>query len=130
LRLGHQEGLIELREESFRQSIWQIREPNPIPWLDSEGNFQLTHPTERRLLVQLLIVVEEFARSRQGNWRQLAQNLSEAMLAFTAECRIWGEVKQQKPQLARARLGIIALVQWCLQKLLQEKLSILAIAEV
>jgi hypothetical protein len=51
------------------------------------------------------------------------------MLAFTTECRIWGEVKQQKPQLAQARLGIVALVQWCLYKLLQEKLSILAIAE-
>jgi arginyl-tRNA synthetase len=129
LRLGHQEGLIELRDESFSQPIWQIVEPNPIPWLDSGGNFQLTHPTERRLLVQLLIVIEELARSRQGNWRQLAHNLSEAMLAFTTECRIWGEVKQQKPQLAQARLGIVALVQWCLYKLLQEKLSILAIAE-
>ncbi|MBE9167269.1 anticodon-binding protein [Pleurocapsales cyanobacterium LEGE 06147] len=129
LRLGHQESLIELKEVLFSESSWQIVEPNPIPWLDLQGNFQLTHPSERRLLVQLFIVVDEFARLQQGNWRQLAQNLSEAMLAFTAECRIWGEVKQQKPQLARARLGIIALVQWYLQKLLQEKLSILAIAE-
>ncbi len=132
LRLGHQEGLIKLREEPFSEPSWQIIEPNPIPWLDSGsgGNFQLTHPSERRLLVQLLIVIEEFARSRQENWRQLAYNLSEAMLAFTAECRIWGEVKQQQPQLAQARLGAIALIQWWLQKLLREKLSILAIAEV
>lgn len=129
LRLGHQEGLLELKEKPFCELNWQIVKPNPLPWLDPEGNFQLTHPTERRLLVQLLIVVEEFARLHQGNWYKLAGNLSEAMLVFTAECRIWGEVKQQKPQLARARLGLIALVQWCLYKLLQEKLSILAIAE-
>jgi hypothetical protein len=129
LRLGHQEGLIELREKPFCKLNWQLVQPNPIPWLDSEGNFHLTHPTERRLLVWLFIVVEEFALLRQDNSQKLAHNLSEAMLAFTAECRIWGEIKQQKPQLAQARLGIIALVQWCLYKLLQEKLSILAITE-
>ena len=43
-------------------------------------------------------------------------------------CRFCGEVKHQNPQLAIARLGLIAVVQWCLFKLMGEKLQVTPIA--
>ena len=41
LRLGHREGVIQLIEPDYSESEWQI------PWLDSEGKFQLVEPSEK-----------------------------------------------------------------------------------
>ncbi|MEL6929298.1 MAG: hypothetical protein AAFO95_11765 [Cyanobacteria bacterium J06600_6] len=60
------------------------------------------------------------------SWSQLALNLSEATAIFLADCRFLGGVKVQYPDLALARLGLIALVQLWLQKILVEKLNIAA----
>ncbi len=48
-------------------------------------------------------------------WIRLALNLSDACLKFIAACRIFGSVAQEQRDLAIARLGLIAIVQRCLQ---------------
>ncbi|MGF1540903.1 MAG: hypothetical protein ACFCU5_10710 [Pleurocapsa sp.] len=117
LRLGDREGLIKLQDSDFEYLIWHINRPQAINWLDGQQRLWLSDPAERELLWQLLAVVEASV-TQSSNWYQLALNLSEAMLVFDGECRFLGEIKQCYPQKAIARLGVIALVQYWLQKLL------------
>ena len=91
----------------------------------------LVDPTERCLLIQLLTVVEQLITpSQQVNWAQLAHNLSTVFLDFWAECRIYGEIKQKTPDLAQARLGLVALVQHFLYRILRYKLSVIPLTEI
>ena len=132
LRLGHQQGLIQLRDLDFNQSIWQWLEPHPIPWLDYHSEtliFQLIQPTEKDLIAQLVVVVESLDNSYQEDWIKLASGLSYALLNFYRNCRIWGELKQKTPKLAQARLGLIALTQFLLRELIQVKLDVTALSE-
>ena len=116
LRLGEQEGLIKLP-------------PEKINWCNEEGDLWLAHEAEYRLIWQLLTVVDSWFED-SGKWSKLAFSLSEAFLAFEAECQFFGEVAQKTPNLAIARLGAIALVQFWLKKLLEEKLNLVALTEV
>ncbi|MGK7875905.1 MAG: DALR anticodon-binding domain-containing protein [Xenococcaceae cyanobacterium] len=132
LRLGHREGLIGLHDQDFSQPVWQWVEPNPIPWFNphpEHGNFQLVHPTERHLILQLLAVIEALDSSEEGNWVKLAADLSKAMLDFYRSCRIWGEIKKETPALAQARLGLIAVTQFLLRGLMQEQIRVSAPVE-
>lgn len=117
LSLGQREGLIELQDPDFKYLIWHIAQPEAINWLNQKERLWLSHPVEEKLLWQLLTVVDASVK-KSGNWYKLALSLSQAMLIFDAECRIFGEVKQNYPEKAIARLGLIALVQYWLQKLL------------
>ena len=122
LRLGHQEKLIKIK---YNYSVWEIVKPIKFAWVDTKDIFWFKHPTEKSLLIQLLIVVEELiTNSQKVNWVKLAGNLSEAFLDFWAECRIYGEVNQKTPKLAQARLGLVALVQYFLYRILRDKLDV------
>ena len=122
LRLGHQEKLIKIK---YKYSVWEIVEPITFPWVDARDRLLLRHPAEKRLLIQLLMVVEELiTNSQKINWTKLAHNLSAALLDFWTECRIYGEIKQKTPKLAQARLGLVALVQYFLYQILRDKLHV------
>ncbi|NES86916.1 MAG: anticodon-binding protein, partial [Moorea sp. SIO2B7] len=132
LRLGNRQGLIKLQDEDLSKPFWQWVEPDPIPWLNltSEGaNFQLVQPTERYLINQLLTVVDALDCLAEANWVTIATYLSSAMVDFDRSCQIWGEVKQKTPQLAQARLGLIALTQFLLRRLLKDQLKVTAFVE-
>jgi hypothetical protein len=124
LGLAAREGLIELKESNFRQPDWQIQQPITFSWLDGQNNLIFFRKSERRLLVLLSMVVEELFSAYSNKTDNLFIELGKETLNFVAECRIWGGVKETQPQLAEARLGLIAVVQWCLQKFLQEHLGI------
>ena len=128
LRLGAREKLIVLKDDDFLDLVGHLAEPNPITWLDESENFWLTHEAEYCLLRQLLTVVDSLANESE-NWLKLAVNLSEAILTFEAECPIIGFVKQKTPDKAISLLGLIALVQYWLQKLLIEKIGVEALTE-
>ena len=129
LRLGEREKLIKIKHQYL--SSWAIVEPFPPAWLDAKDNFLLVHPTEKRLLIQLLIVVEKLiTHSQKSDWAKLAHNLSEVFLDFWADCRIYGEVKLENPELAKARLGLVALVQHFLAQILQDKLHLIPLTEI
>lgn len=129
LRLAHQQGIIKLNNLDLNRSSWQWLEPNPIPWFNSDSeprNFQLVHPAEQHLIGYLLEVVDALESPQQQDWIKLATFLSQATLDFYGSCRIWGEVNRQTPNLARARLGLIAVTQFLLRWLLREQIGILA----
>jgi hypothetical protein len=125
LRLGVRAKLITLQDDSFSHIAWQLEYPQSISWLDKKQNFCLTQKSEYYLLRQLLIVTDGFAQ-KPNSWVKVGLDLSIASEIFQAECRFLGEVEQQTPQIAIARLGLIALVQYWLQRILVEKLNVVA----
>lgn len=129
LRLGAREKLISL-QGNFEHTGWQLKHPPSISWLDQEHNLWLTEASASDLLHQLLIVTDTFASNGDNNdWVKIALNLSQRTAIFQAECPFLGEIKQHYPQKAVARLGLIALVQYWLHRILLEKLNIMAPTE-
>ncbi|MEC4896208.1 MAG: DALR anticodon-binding domain-containing protein [Oscillatoria sp. PMC 1051.18] len=119
LGLGHRQGLINWDNQKM-----QLLAPNPLPWLNNDQlsrlQFQLHHPAEQDLIAQLLDFVETVFSPCQTNLTKIITRLGDAFLRFDASCRIWGEVKMQTPQLAQARLGLVAATQKLLNWYLQE----------
>lgn len=131
LRLAHRQGAIALSDPECKRAIWQIIEPNPIPWLyDSQATestqtrLRLGHPAERRLIAQILDGQDRSCNLDPGGAIKLAIALSHAFETFYSRCRIWGEVMTQTPKLAQARLGLVAVTQQLLRSLLQDQLGI------
>ncbi len=125
LRLGAREKLIALKDENFSHVGWQLEKPQTISWLDEKQNLWFIQEAEYSLLRQLLMVSDAFA-SKSNDWLKLAFNLAKTVEVFLAECRFLGLVKRETPQKAIARLGLIAMAQYWLQRILLEKLKVAA----
>lgn len=121
LRLGHQEGAIALSNDTTAQT-GQVVTPMPIPWLDGEGRLHSTHRAETQLIAQILEMLDELGSSAQPDEVKLAR----AMENFHRRVRIFDEVKIQKPQLAQARLGLVAIARLLLRSLLENRLGVCA----
>jgi hypothetical protein len=126
--LAHREGLIQLREllADSSPNFWSVISPNPIPWLNCDGKLRLNHPDERRLISELVGVVDNIeCPDVRGSvkWEKAALNLSQAFENFWCNCRIWGEVKIMSPELAQARLGLLMATQSVLKFVLEESLG-------
>ena len=133
LNLGEREGLICLRKEPISDIKWQIAKPFPLKWADSRGHLYLSHPAEKDLLWYICLMMDYLAEEKQDNllhWIKLAQDISQVWLQFTANCSFCGKVRQQNPELATARLGLIALTQWCLQAILISRLNLTPLKEI
>lgn len=137
LRLGAREEIISLWQDDAAEVL-----PSPvISWLDSKQKLWFTEPAEYNLLQQLLqmsdswldnldylatTAVDRGPKYWSKYWTKMVLNLSQLTAIFLAECRFLGEVKQRYPQKAIARLGLIALVKFWLEKILVEKLGVAA----
>jgi hypothetical protein len=130
LGLGAREGIINFWNGERSVTI----APSPvISWLDPEHKLWFTELAEYNLLQQLLQVSDAWQENLETkelyepkDWSKMILNLSQTAAIFLAECRFLGEVKQHYPQKAIARLGLIALVQFWLEKILVEKLGVAA----
>ncbi|MCL6752682.1 glutamate acetyltransferase [Nostoc sp. CCCryo 231-06] len=129
--LAHREGLIKLREPVPNNSpaFWSVISPNPLPWLNCDGTLRLNHPDERRLIGELIQVIDNIeCHDVKGSvkWEKVALSLSQAFEKFWSNCRIWGEVKTTSPELAQARLGLLMATQSVLRFVLEENLGVFA----
>ena len=103
-----------------------------FPWLDTSQRLRLIQPAERRLIAQLFRTLDELALNRSETSSQLAADLklatalSQSFQKFYSQCRILGEVKQNNPQLAQARIGLVAMTQILLREILAARLGTLA----
>ncbi|MDJ0649848.1 MAG: hypothetical protein QNJ60_14230 [Xenococcaceae cyanobacterium MO_188.B19] len=134
LKLAEREELIQLDNQNFQSLAWQISNPHPIIWFDSAQVFLLTYSEELNLLYSILLILDRLddrvknsvslSHTEAKIWIDLGLNLSKAFEQFMISCRFCGEIKHLNTPLAIARVGLIALVQWCLSNLLREKLQI------
>ncbi len=134
IRLAQQEKLIQLGDNNLNttSAMFSVISPNPIPWLNSDRQLRFSHSASRRLISQLVQVVDdlEFRFAADSvNWEKAAINLSQAFEVFWCNCRIWGEVKISSPELSQARLGLVIATQSVLRFLLEEKLGVFALVE-
>ncbi|WP_242051451.1 DALR anticodon-binding domain-containing protein [Nostoc sp. FACHB-280] len=134
LLLGHRERLIKLREPlpDTSTTLWQPVSQQPIPWLNQDNQLWLYHSTEKNLLAQLVQVVDDLVCSEIDDaihWQKTALKLSQAFEKLWCQCRIWGDVKINSPELAQARLGLVIVTQHLLRYLLVEKLGVAALWE-
>ncbi len=129
LRLAHRDKIIQLEdaELTLGSPFPQFRTPEQIPWLTTQEKLQLIHPSEYQLLTQLIEIVDHLEISFPiQRWEKLVIQLSDKFQEFYRDCRIWGEVKRDTPQLAQARLGLVWITRSLLHFLLQEKLAVQA----
>jgi arginyl-tRNA synthetase len=132
LRLAEREHLITLAEPSLitGKTIKISAISSQISWLNNQNKLQFTQSYDYQLLTELVEIVDAlFLFSDSTNWLKLAVQLSDSFQLFYRYCRIWGEVKQQTPELAQARLGLISITQFLLRILLEEKLGLMAYEE-
>ena len=134
IRLAQQEKLIQLGNNNLNttSAMFSVISPNPIPWLNSDRKLRFSHSASRRLISELVQVVDdlEFRFGADSvNWEKAAINLSQAFEVFWCNCRIWGEVKITSPELSQARLGLVIATQSVLRFLLEEKLGVFALVE-
>lgn len=78
-------------------------------------------PTENR--------PDPIAQIRSPNWTKLTLDLAQSWLEFYRDCRIFGDVQRQNPQLAIARCGLTAISRRYLQVLLENYLGISALSQ-
>lgn len=114
LNLAAQQGLIVLK-------AGQVIEPYPIPWLDHEFlgatglvKLRFEHQSELQLIDRFweILAWDNWDESRK---LQEAIALAQDFETFYKHCRIWGAVKTETPQLAQARLGLVAVTRQLLR---------------
>jgi arginyl-tRNA synthetase len=123
LRLAMQSDLALCNFAMDRQ---QIAGFECISW-HQEGNFRCQHPTEQRLVCQMIDVMDELgnhpaALTTDRVWR-LAWRLSQTFQNFHAHCPLLLKTSGDR-ELAQARLGLVILTQALLQWMLQDWLQI------
>ncbi|MGL4503309.1 MAG: DALR anticodon-binding domain-containing protein [Planktothrix sp.] len=129
LRLGDRDQLISLEASNLISTLPLKIKPNSpsIPWLNPQGKLQFTQNYEYQLLTQSVNLVDLlFCSAIPQNWQKIAEQFSQHFQNFYRYCQIWGEVKQNQPELAQARLGLVFITQFLLKILLEEKLATMA----
>lgn len=118
LRLGDQEGLIQLKSQAFPPYVWSLEVPKPIPWYNLDlGQLRLNNIIERSLISQIMTTIERVINESDGNKMKLGSSLSDSFLKFESYCRIFSELNRENSQLSQTRLGLVAITQYLLQGL-------------
>ncbi|MFP4008343.1 MAG: hypothetical protein ACLFV6_10125 [Spirulinaceae cyanobacterium] len=119
LQMAHRSRIIELVNPDAAPP-WHWRKPQRV---FENASICLQHPVEWALLGQIWDVLDGVAIAPETAQLKSARRLSEAWLQFERSCRIWGEVQRNQPQLAQMRLGLVAIAQKLLWRLLREHLN-------
>ena len=144
LQLAVREKVIQLEDRSLDKlsdellASWQILVPSEIPWLDQQGEFRLVTPQEQYLVNLLVNLIDEFdscqdspkSQKQLQKWEKLATEISRGFANFDRYSRIFGEVRANNLPLAQARLGLVVLTRWGLERLLREYLGAIAPLEI
>lgn len=125
LRLAQEEKLIQLKSTNFSQGIWQWHQPKLIPY--NCGCLKLK--SEKKLIIQLMSIVDTISSQKEANWLKIGDDFSKIILDFEGYCRIFGDLKTKNLELAQARLGLVALSQLYLHWILTQKLQAIAPTE-
>jgi hypothetical protein len=144
IQLAHREKLLHLQHPDPPHSpqFWQVSQPQPFPWLTPAGQLCCQHPSEQVLISQLFEFPGLGQRSLHGTHAQnqempvislncsedqllrQAETWSDRILQFHRDCRIWGEVKTENPNLSRSRLGLLIATQSIVQFYLHDILAV------
>ncbi|MBP0002660.1 MAG: hypothetical protein J7642_02870 [Cyanobacteria bacterium SBC] len=132
LQLGARAGFVRLKRSSHRRPLYtdETRNENgvrgeilnPLPWLDAQNRLRYSHDSESQLIARCVTVADTIAQN-EGNWLKYALQLAQAFEMFHRDCRIVG----QPPEIARVRLGWLAVTRVLLKWLLEVGLNVSAL---
>ena len=125
LYLAARKKLFVFQTDNSQTEIGRLLQPKSISWLDAQNNLWLKSTVEFQLIHQLLEMTDAFTNG-SAKWNKLAINLSQTTAIFISECRFSGVTRHEYPPEAIARLGLIVLTQYWLQRILVEKLNVAA----
>ncbi|WP_421658794.1 hypothetical protein [Leptothermofonsia sp. ETS-13] len=128
LQMAQREGLITLNQFERCLAVWQFVNPVSVPWLDADFHLRLAYPSERRLICQLLAVLDQV----EGVWPppqpiesfRLAEAVNQCFQAFHRDRPIWHSIANDSTDLAQAQLGLVMATQRILYWLLNDLLGI------
>jgi hypothetical protein len=138
LQLAHQEELITLKQTETDSALWQFSDPAFIPWLNSNSQLWLSSSPERRLICQLLTVLDEVfcpsVRSSLETYFRLAQIVSQEFQEFYRQRGVVHlsdrtnsySKGNASPNRVYAQLALIIATQRVLRLLLEDLLGIYA----
>lgn len=131
LRLAQQEGIIHQSPSLDQRSPRVIGMLSSLPWHNPQGQWQWQHPTEYRLLWQLIWLTdrlwgENLEHLSAAEALREALSLCQVFEAFDKSCRIWGAVNIKTPELAQVRLGLVGITATILRILLEDHLKMAA----
>ncbi len=147
LQLARSEKLVAITAD------WQIS--TDLSCLENTSTAELrsilNYPAQQRLIHALMAVLDgiysdnlrvvspqlpsgiarpdPIAQIRSPNWTKLTLDLAQSWLEFYRDCRIFGDIQRQNPQLAIARCGLTAISRRYLQVLLENYLGISALSQ-
>jgi arginyl-tRNA synthetase len=149
IRLAHREKLLHLQnpDPPYSPHFWQVIQPQTFPWLTATRQLYCQHPSERALINQLFEFPGLGQRSlhctnaqegrpvialtySEDQLLRQAQVWSDRIHQFNRDCRIWGEVRTENPNLSLSRLGLLIAAQSAVRFYLQDLLSVPAPLEV
>jgi arginyl-tRNA synthetase len=133
LRLAAQENLIQINLQINRPGYFVM--PQPLSWIERDW-LRCREPQELMLIAQICDALDFLAESEALNSSdsmdektevavqayKTAERLSQAFHAFHANCRIWENIRLDRP-LAEVRLGLVLITQATLRLLLKSRLS-------
>lgn len=124
LRLAAREKLVVLKEN--QDCVLKLSSPQSISWLNESQILWLKMPPAWNLLHQLLLVADLYSSTASVNWVKVGCNLSQAVAVFEAACPFVASIRDNNPELAMARVGLLAITQAWLQIILTENLKVIA----
>lgn len=104
---------------------WVILAPDPIPWLAAHGSLSLSHPTEQRLISQIVTIADDFSDLMTNSRSCLASaiSLSQSFQDFYQACQIFGANSEPSLHLSQGRLGLVMITQRFLSQLIEVGLN-------
>lgn len=132
LRLAHQDNLIKLKSSDFHDLDWFWLHPEDINFIDYNQEQMKLITNNRReysLIKQIITVIEELETIKPSQLCQAVKHLSDAFWEFEKYCRIWGETKENRLEIALARLKLVAITQSLLFYLLKTKIQVIPLQE-
>jgi len=121
LRYAHGSMITLNRLDNSLNDPWMIFAPNPIPWLAAHGGLFLSHPTEQRLISQIVTIADDLSDLIINPRSCLASAiaLSQSFQDFYQACQIFGATSDPHLQLSQGRLGLLMITQRFLSLLIE-----------
>ncbi len=95
-----------------------------ISWLSTENELIITDPQEWALLRQWIHLSDRLSQASEGEILKLMTHLCESFWQFERYCRIFSDIRQEKKQISRIRLKMVAYTELILHGLLTQCLQV------
>ena len=113
LKLADSSGLVDLEQFSELPFVNLENQAYQMVWSEDGINLHLQKPEARKMIWQVSYMIDLIAHNEHQDLfklKKLAQDLSQVWSEFIANCNFCGDIAREQPQVAIARVWLIALL--------------------